>query len=753
MATPSSRHNPGQTPHPTSSPHPSAVPMGRPLSHKSPSIRTPSASGHGHHPSISSHQYPTPMAAPTSVEDAVAFSSPSALLALGLGGITPSPAGNDALTGPGINENGIHSMGMSALGMGGPRDTDEEKARRMEEVIRLLRTRVSGRGICREGVERLGKFEGFECMWQENILSIAGNLVDLEIQFEDGSENVKDVSLKYTTPSIVEGERRVEATAVLKRDLMQTVGKDEEIPWKSLDAFHSNLHRLAKLDRLSREINCFEAVEGLYKSLNRLWEGELSRYPGRGHYEHVCTSQVGHPGIHQDGRIGLSLQYWVEQRQTLDSNRNGRPNAMNIDQPTPDDRKPAPAKIHKTWRAAIECEEGYPSLRVSKEWIAAELFTTMNNGESSLAADGNDSEILLVNWIDPPATLVSNPNDVPLDSTALGTTTPNRRFVARLEPPIDMPIIAAAEVYRLLGMNMPVEPKTVTYDGLVVPLPNLASTGDGQDDNSLAASNGRIHEKVVYSFDDDCQPRKHRHIYTFHPFEHIVGRTIRDLPFSHPRQLADVLPILRQYALLSSLLHRVFVGQNNQTVRSSKSPSAHSVISASPNQTSKSDVTFITNISPTVSKLNAMLSRDDSKHVIERSNGIDSHVNAPFPPAPATDDRKIDISLRTPILGPPSLMLLFNAPKRGPNASMENPTTITINIDIGLNGNITVSRVGGMWDDVSDSTEGPLNDISRTESPHLHQSLARVLQISEDFGILVEWVLKWMRNHEDHTNR
>ncbi|KKZ62905.1 hypothetical protein EMCG_02750 [[Emmonsia] crescens] len=685
------------------------------------------------------------MAAHASVEDTVAFSSPSALLALGLGGITPSPAGNDAMAGPGINDHGMHSMGMSTLGMGGPRDTDEEKARRMEEVIRLLRTRVSGRGVCREGVERLGKFEGFECMWQDNDLSIAGNFVDLEVQFEDGAENVKDVSLKYTTSSALEGERRVEATAVLKRDLIQTIGGPAEMPWKRLDAFHANLHRLAKLDQLSRDVNCFEAIEGLYESLQRIWEGEISRYPGRGHWEHVCTSQVGKPGLHQDKRIGLSLQYWAEQRRTLDSKQRSIPDAMNIDQPPADDKISAPVDKHKIWSAAIECEEGYPSLRVSKEWVAAELFTTVNTVESSSAANGNDSEILLINWTDPPATLVSNPNDVPLNSTTLGTTTPNRRFVARLEPPIDIPIIAAAEVYRLLGLNMPPDPKTVTYDGLIVPLPHFVSPGDGQYENTSLSSNGRIHEKVVYSFGDDGQPKKHRHIYTFHPFEHIVGRTIRDLPFSHPRQLANILPILRQYALLSSLVQKVFTTPSNKTV------TPNPMSSASSKQTSKSDITFISNISPTVSKLNSMLS-GDSKHANDKRSGLNSPFAAPsITSSSTTDDRKIDISLRTPISTSPSLLLLFNAPNRAPNALMDNPKTITINVDIGLNGNITVSRVAGMCDDRenNEGREETLGDAPGTEETReLSRKLATVLQTSEDLGLLVEWVLKWMRKQE-----
>ncbi|KAK2791055.1 hypothetical protein FQN51_002265 [Onygenales sp. PD_10] len=747
MATPSSKNNPGQTPnHLTSSPHPSAVPMGRPLSHKSPSIRTPSASGHGHHPSVSSHQYPTPMAAPTTMEENATFSSPSALLALGLGGITPSPAGNDGLAGPGMNEAGMASMGMSTLGMGGPRDTDEEKARRMAEVIRLLRTRVAGRGVCREGVERLGKFEGFECMWQDNNLTIAGNLVDLEIEFEGGTENVKDVSLKYSTPDAPEGERRVEATAVLRRDLIQSTEDCEQITWKTLDAFHANLHRLSKLDQLSQDVNCFEAVEGLYENLKRVWDGEIHRAPDRGHREHVCTSLVGEPSLHQGKRIGLTLDYWVEQRRLLDSKEKSRQDAMNVDQPLEDGSRPSPAEKSKTWSTIIECEEGYPSLRVSKEWVSSDMFTAVDTGEPSSTTNENDSEILLINWLDPPTTIINNSNDISLDSSTLPTSTPNRRFVARLEPPVDLPIIAAAEVYRILELNMPPEQKTVTYDGLVVPLP---AAEDELLENGSLLPNRRTQEKPMYAFDDEGRPRKYQHTYTFHPFEHIVGRTIRDLPFSHPRQLADILPILRQYALLSSLLQRTFTAPGKDGGTIDKSQTSKDANTSPPKQTTKSGVTYISNISPTVSKLNSMLSEGPRIGNGHRG-GVSSPHSGLSPPISSLEDRKIDISLRTPMSASPSIILLFNVPEEKPDGcTANNPKTITINVDIGPNGSITVSHVSGLPNpDTTDISAEMLGDAPMAESKGFNQKLAKVLQTSEDLGLLVEWVLKWIRKQK-----
>lgn len=159
MATPS-KQNPGATPtHLTSSPRPSGGTTARPLSHKSPLTRTPSASGQAHSQHLSaSHQYSTPLAATTGIDDPVTFSSPSALLALGgYSGISPSPAGQDGLVGPGMSENDIQALGMQGLKLGTARDSDEERRRHVEEVVQLLRTRVVGRGVCREGVERLAQ--------------------------------------------------------------------------------------------------------------------------------------------------------------------------------------------------------------------------------------------------------------------------------------------------------------------------------------------------------------------------------------------------------------------------------------------------------------------------------------------------------------------------------------------------------------------------------------------------------------------
>lgn len=549
MATPTpSKQNPGATPiHLTSSPRPSAGSMARPVSHKSPLTRTPSTSGQGHghgqQPSTS-QQYSTPLAATTGIDDPVTFSSPSALLALGgYTGISPSPAGNDGL-GAGMNENDIQALGMQGLKLGTARDGDEERRRHVEDVVQLLRARVVGRGVCREGVERLVQLEGFESIWQEDNLNIAGNFVDLEVEFYPGKNTVKDVSLRYATPEATEGERREEATAVLKRDLVQPPEDGERGNWKSLSGFHENLHWLAKLDRLSQEVNCFEAIEGLYKCLERLWDEERKHSKSPGLYEHLCSGWIGRPRMHKRGRIGLSLDYWVEQARVFDAKqKNSSPDSMAIDQLW---LQPSDEEFEyqlNMWGVLVECEEGYPSLRVSKEWIGSEVLIDANQGPSS--NESADPDVKVINWSEPPPTSANarHANAMELDTDMLGSA-PNRRFVAKIDPPLEVPIITASDIYRQLGIQLPQEFKMVTYDALLVPgwCPSAMETvGIGAEGPPLLGRRKR--RMSVPAFDQEGKPSKKQHSYIFQTFESVAGRTMRDIPFSHPRQLVEIFPV------------------------------------------------------------------------------------------------------------------------------------------------------------------------------------------------------------------
>jgi hypothetical protein len=436
-----------------------------------------------------------------------------------------------------MNENDIQNLGMQGIKLGVTRDSDEEMRHRIEEVVQCLRAAVAGRGISREGIERLGKIEGFESIWTFDNLNIAGNFVDLEIDFyPNDSDIVKDVRLRYATPEHQEGELREEATAVLKRNLVQSPQDGETGKWRSLQGFYENLQWLAKLDKFSQEVNCFEALEGLEENLKRIWveEGKNGKYSGD--YEHLCTGTIGRPSMHKGSRIGLGLEYWIDQAKILDAKKQKNPDAMAIDRPQDQDADEEMDDQEKTWTVMIECEEGYPSLRISKEWVGNEVFTVGEKSDEEPSAEAAGS----VNWLDPSQTMRlshgNHPDPMALDSSMLESTPPNRRFVAKLEPALDMPIPAASEIYRHLGMQLPQEFKG-TYDGLLV------SDGSPLSTESSPQLGRRKRRMSVQAFDSTGNPCTKQHSYTFQAFESVVGRTIRDLPISHPRQLAEILPV------------------------------------------------------------------------------------------------------------------------------------------------------------------------------------------------------------------
>ncbi|KAE8328321.1 mediator of RNA polymerase II transcription subunit 1-domain-containing protein [Aspergillus sergii] len=766
MATPSSKQNPGATPtHLTSSPRPSG-PMARPISHKSPSTRTPSASGHAHnHQPTLTHQNATPLAAATGADDPVTLSSPSALLALGgYGGISPSPAVHDVLVAPGMHDSDIQALGMQGLKLGSARDSDEERRRHIEDVVQLLRTRVAGRGVCREGIERLGQLEGFESIWQEDSLSIAGNFVDLEIEFYRAQNTVKDVSLNIATPEATDGERR-EATAVLKRDLIESPEDGGRSSWKTLTKFHENLQWLAKHDRLSQEVNCFEAIEGLYESLKRIWDEEGHHRKFSGIYDHLCSGWVGQPCLHQGGRIGLNLEYWVHQARVLDSKKKKvSPDDMAIDQPSESSMDGESGNHNGKWSIIIECEEGYPSLRVSKEWVNSEVFTVVNNNANEPSSNEmGGSDVAVVNWADPPATLSSQGQQdaMALDSGMLGAA-PNRRFVARMEPPLELPILAASDIYRHLGIQMPQEFKMVTYDGLLAPgwSPLSAAGAMGLGPEEASQLGRRRRRMAVRSVDQDGKPCTKQHSYTFQPFESVAGRTMRDIPFAHPRQLADILPTLRQYAFLANMIRNIFSppSKNDDNRKDAETDSLNSPASqlkfTEPGKPKKNVIT-LSNKDPNEKKLDRLLkglhSTDRMKEkgkdtTKSNAEGIDDDV----------DEIKVDITLRTQLGQAPVVMLLFtvNDPPGSAESAKEETTIskVSVSLEVRLNGRVSVVDMTGLLEHSSSlgDMDVQMTDGQKNEVIELQNKIARVLEISQDIGTLVEWILRWMQQRKGH---
>lgn len=102
---------------------------------------------------------------------------------------------------------------------------------------------------------------------------------------------------------------------------------------------------------------------------------------------------------------------------------------------------------------------------------------------------------------------------------------------------------------------------------------------------------------------------------------------------------------------------------------------------------------------------------------------------------------KVDITLRTQLGQAPILMLLFTAPDGSGNSDKSSFPgiqesslgVVSISIEIGINGRISIVDTAGMWEE---EFSGALETQKRME---------RVLEISQDLGTLVEWSLRWLR--------
>jgi hypothetical protein len=168
---------------------------------------------------------------------------------------------------------------------------------------------------------------------------------------------------------------------------------------------------------------------------------------------------------------------------------------------------------------------------------------------------------------------------------------------------------------------------------------------------------------------------------------------------------------------------------------------------------SKDDhITVFSNEDPNEDLLNYLLdapANPDAMDIVSDSPGEKTSTLGKHPRfGPAFDnDVRVDITLRTQIGQAPLIMLLFTVIDTESRSSEPSSRglairKISINFEIGLNGRITVTQLTGLVDGEPASNEDndQNNDVPRTEQ-EIQDKLGRVLETSEDLGMLVEWVL------------
>ncbi|OAP65369.1 hypothetical protein AYL99_01341 [Fonsecaea erecta] len=662
----------------------------RPLAYKSPAVKTP-ASVHGHHVSVSSQPSSTPLAAAAVHDDLLALNSPAAALINSLGNTGLTPLGN-----------GADGLGITTSLSGGPVrpaplavHPEVERFHRAELVVDLLKSRVGGHGITRGGVERIAQLQGFTTLWDDDNLTIAGNCVDLEINFESGGrDDVRDVSLKLNiSDSASESEEpqfQEQGTQVIKGNLQDLGDIDRGPRWRSLDAFTANLQYLSQLDRIESGTPCFNAVGDLYNAFQKIWNAEKERFKGRSTRQHLRQGTVGRPVMDRKPRLGLALDYWGspdEPRQ--------QPEGVVKDMDDDDTR---------VYTARISCEPGLPSTAITKQWVSDRVL--IQDPEVMLDVE---NEKWKPDWRDPAqdtatADLLAKPEaDDPAaeKSTDMVPGVLDMHFSCTLEPEIYLPLNVAANLNLEVAMLDIKQELTSTYQAA------LQKHFSGASVDGIRRASQERWLRVLLIADDSNADRLRRHSYALQSSQHAPPLwccPVRHLQFNHPKHLAAVLPVLRQYAVVWGILRSLVEYESNHQ-------------QASPSRTVQSNGRHGSEASPRPLKRTNKKSSGSDLDDLAKPNG------EPDP------DQPLPIDLNMDVLSDSSKARLdMYIPLRGPVRREQKVPFIFLSLNICQGGGIEVRDLRGIPTDGMDGG--------------IRSKIIRILEMTEDIGLMVEWLLE-----------
>ncbi|KAL2019728.1 hypothetical protein VTK56DRAFT_9265 [Thermocarpiscus australiensis] len=461
----------------------------------------------------------------------VNFDSPSAATAL-----------NAMQMGPGLD------IGLQALTTLG-RTSEDERARRLDAVIDIL---GRSKGLVSEaGLERLAKKLNLEFMWENSMsgdgkktLIIAGSALELVIEFSNNV--VQSLSLSFPESAEIVNKHAEAAGKILFSNLQ--LRQNQSPLTKSLDSFAANFERLALLDKLSINpgLNLYEAVAGIYESLNRLYLWELQKareepwLAGKSdeYLENfVMCTKSGKPTMNSRGRVGMSIDYWKERRL----------------QPLPSPEVAAWAEEHEqTWSILISCaplkEIGVSPVRISDKWIG-------ENVEKIPLSEELHTGGPIIDWLEPESTFIPAPEQTKAEPmqpepSLLGPRLPEVVFHATFDPPVHIPLNLWHQI-ESLGCGM-AEPPLKFFDALVIPL-LPGRHYDPAETRTVTCS-----KNTPFVAPGDAKVSLKSHANTLCVIKPGLSGTLSEMTFSHPQQLISMLPYLRQYTFLAKLLENSF---------------------------------------------------------------------------------------------------------------------------------------------------------------------------------------------------
>jgi hypothetical protein len=451
----------------------------------------------------------------------------------------------------------FNTSGLSGMNLGsslGGRIDEQERRRRLETIVATLRKRYPR--LSPEGVQIVAQRVGIDIQLDPPtgrkrdgtvLINMAGETFAVDIGFKQ--DNTVDM-VEVTAPgsSDLVAQQLKSASHVLKRDLTEP----NMLPiLRTLEKFSHNLERLSRMDKLNGSTNsdnfsCFEAISGVYSSLKRLFDHEkktaeilidVKKNNREARIEReVMSKKSGRPIMNGRDVVGLSLDYWMQRRSYFpeaakDVNTD---DAMDIDS-SPLTDSSSEVENQKTFSLLIECEscpnELFQPVRISKDWVS-EI-------PEKDPADPNDVFGPSIDyWLDPPPTYISEHGSADADAMVLdtGNKLPNIRFVAKLHPPLIMPAQTVENILASVGIQLEQTSLPLYHNSLlgVTEVDQMEFMGREKTFSNLRQT---IARKNPIGSTDIC----HQNYLT--PKSPMLSRTLEEVPFSHPRQIVEILPV------------------------------------------------------------------------------------------------------------------------------------------------------------------------------------------------------------------
>lgn len=676
--------------------------------------------------------------APRSVPGMVNFDSPAALGLLAEGGIGMGIS-MSGMSGMGIGMGmGMSGLGLSASAMG--RADEDERRRRLMSIIDTLKTKP-GR-ISQEGILALCKKEGLEVIEEPQrnavveLLLMIGSEAMCVIPVRNGEILTDGVKLELTRDG---HNYAATGSRILANSLRPLPGMTKIN--LTLERFSHNLDKLLRMDKLSAPenggVSCYQAIFGVYTSLRKLFEHEKKMalavmeantpYASHRAEREVLCKKSGRPRINGGSCLGLSLEYWMDRRHIIKKGSQQPMSAkgkdkMDVDSLEDEYPEDGDSETNAIYSLSIECESSpssmYSPIRISDAWISDAVEKTPDTTNTT-----DINNILLnrptIDWLEPPPTyLPSAAPEGDHDAMNLDNTPgrlPNIRFVAKFDPPLVLPLSVFVTIQQSLGLELPNDIRTTTFVGL--------SLRPGETDPGLTGvSNDSIQElraeKSVLVINKDGKEEQKVHSNSLYVPRTEYSRMIESLPFSHPRQLVEILPILRQYAFTTSLLQRTF-GITSQTPE---------------NRRSHSD------------PLSPPLTPDQS---LLKTNALQLDISLSYaPPAPrlrfdiphpASTSSALSVSSPSDLL---SSLLSLDASK----------PSIRVTLDIQQNADLVITEQNVVSIAETKNKDGDVEMPSAEQGLGLDdrvKRLAKALEVSGDVGFWSEWVRREVERRTD----